>query len=175
MRKNQHAPSRKKESNGTIFLLCRNATSVDSTDTFYNERGCNTWVRVGNKDVYSVVCGSCVAQSMPMPEQVTRDISQNKGYPRGWALRKVFVDSDGNVFHKGVEQPKLKGTLEPTAIKKVGIVEKRKKKRDKEAQRQEYMQRVVDLKYALRHEDGTKERLKIEKELSNIEKKMRSL
>ena len=28
-----------------------------------------------------------------------------------------FVDKDGNVFHKGVEQPKLKGTLPPTKVK----------------------------------------------------------
>ena len=28
-----------------------------------------------------------------------------------------FVDKDGNVFHKGVEQPKLKGTLKPTKVK----------------------------------------------------------
>jgi hypothetical protein len=30
---------------------------------------------------------------------------------------KVFVDKNGNVFHKGKEQPKLKGTLEPTKPK----------------------------------------------------------
>ena len=28
-----------------------------------------------------------------------------------------FVDKDGNVFHKGKEQPKLKGTLPPTKVK----------------------------------------------------------
>jgi hypothetical protein len=28
-----------------------------------------------------------------------------------------FVDVDGNVFHKGKEQPKLKGTLKPTVVK----------------------------------------------------------
>ena len=28
-----------------------------------------------------------------------------------------FVDKDGSVFHKGVEQPKLKGTLKPTKVK----------------------------------------------------------
>ena len=33
--------------------------------------------------------------------------------PKGWALRKVFVDAEGNVYHKGVEQPELKGTISP--------------------------------------------------------------
>ena len=28
-----------------------------------------------------------------------------------------FVDKDGNVFHKGKEQPDLKGTLKPTKVK----------------------------------------------------------
>ena len=28
-----------------------------------------------------------------------------------------FVDKDGNVFHRGKEQPKLKGTLLPTKVK----------------------------------------------------------
>ena len=30
---------------------------------------------------------------------------------------KEFVDKDGNVFHKGKEQPDLKGTLSPTIVK----------------------------------------------------------
>ena len=40
------------------------------------------------------------------------------GRPAGWHFMAEFVDKDGNVFHKGVEQPKLKGTLPPTKVKK---------------------------------------------------------
>ena len=39
------------------------------------------------------------------------------GRPAGWHFMKEFVDKDGNVFHKGKEQPDLKGTLPPTKIK----------------------------------------------------------
>ena len=39
------------------------------------------------------------------------------GRPSGWHFMNEFVDKDGNVFHKGVEQPKLKGTLPPTKVK----------------------------------------------------------
>ena len=39
------------------------------------------------------------------------------GRPSGWHFMNEFVDKDGNVFHKGVEQPKLKGTLKPTKVK----------------------------------------------------------
>ena len=35
----------------------------------------------------------------------------------GWHWMNEFVDKDGNVFHKGKEQPKLKGTLPPTKVK----------------------------------------------------------
>ena len=39
------------------------------------------------------------------------------GRPAGWHWMTEFVYKDGNVFHKGVEQPKLKGTLKPTKVK----------------------------------------------------------
>ena len=39
------------------------------------------------------------------------------GRPAGWHFMNEFVDKDGNVFHKGKEQPKLKGTLKPTKVK----------------------------------------------------------
>ena len=38
------------------------------------------------------------------------------GRPAGWHFMNEFVDKDGNVFHKGKEQPKLKGTLPPTKV-----------------------------------------------------------
>ena len=47
------------------------------------------------------------------------------GRPAGWHWMVEFVDKDGNVFHKGKEQPKLKGTLPPTKVKP----KKRKTKR----------------------------------------------
>jgi chaperonin cofactor prefoldin len=31
--------------------------------------------------------------------------------PRGWHFKKEFMDSEGNVYHKGKLQPHLKGTL----------------------------------------------------------------
>ena len=34
-----------------------------------------------------------------------------------WHFMIEFVDKEGTVFHKGVEQPKLKGTLKPTKVK----------------------------------------------------------
>ena len=42
---------------------------------------------------------------------------KSTGRPAGWHWMSEFVDKDGNVFHKGKEQPKLKGTLKPTKVK----------------------------------------------------------
>jgi len=52
------------------------------------------------------------------------------GRPAGWHFMAEFVDKDGNVFHKGKEQPKLKGTLPPTKVKPVK--RKKTKRRSKE-------------------------------------------
>ena len=46
------------------------------------------------------------------------------GRPPGWHFMNEFVDKKGNVFHKGKEQPELKGTLKPTKVKPI---KKRKK------------------------------------------------
>ena len=44
----------------------------------------------------------------PKNETVTKNDVKK---PRGWHFRPVYVDSEGTVYHKGVEQPDLKGTL----------------------------------------------------------------
>ena len=50
------------------------------------------------------------------------------GRPAGWHFMNEYVDKDGNVFHKGKEQPNLKGTLPPTKVKP----KKKAKRRSKE-------------------------------------------
>tara|TARA_R100000008_G_C3578369_1_gene166725 strand:+ start:1001 stop:1384 length:384 start_codon:yes stop_codon:yes gene_type:complete len=52
---------------------------------------------------------------------------KRSGRPAGWHFMSEFVDKDGTVFHKGVEQPDLKGTLKPTKV-----VKKQTKRRTKE-------------------------------------------
>ena len=49
------------------------------------------------------------------------------GRPAGWHFMNEYVDKDGNVFHKGKEQPDLKGTLPPTKIKPKKKVKRRSK------------------------------------------------
>jgi hypothetical protein len=58
--------------------------------------------------------------------------AKSTGRPRGWRWMKEFVDKEGNVYHKGVEQPKLKGKRPVTdvdAIKKERLVAKEVKRK----------------------------------------------
>ena len=72
-----------------------------------------------------VTCSYCVLSIVGMPTE-TKQTYRPTGRPSGWHFMKEFVDKDGNVFHKGVEQPDLKGTLEPTIVIRTKVKTKRR-------------------------------------------------
>ena len=67
------------------------------------------------------------------------------GRPSGWHFMNEFVDKDGNVFHKGKEQPKLKGTRPITVVKP-------KKKTKRRTQDEILLARQEEKKAALKKE-----------------------
>ena len=67
------------------------------------------------------------------------------GRPAGWHWMAEYVDKDGTVYHKGKEQPKLKGTLPPTKV-----VPKKKTKR--RTQDEILLARQAEKKAALKKE-----------------------
>ena len=79
-------------------------------------------------DAVAVTCSMCVARitisQMSLEEMIPSFRKKITGRPPGWHFMNEFVDKKGNVFHKGKEQPELKGTLKPTKVKPV---KKRKK------------------------------------------------
>ena len=77
-------------------------------------------------DSVSVIGSRAVMGMVGLPEEKPKRVST--GRPAGWHWMAEFVDKDGTVYHKGKEQPKLKGTLPPTKVQPV----KRKKRRSKE-------------------------------------------
>ena len=91
------------------------------------QAGC-CYVRVGD-NASAVRCSRevnyVIAQMFPEQNKPKR---VKTGRPSGWHFMNEFVDKDGNVFHKGKEQPDLKGTLPPTKIKP----KKKAKRRSKE-------------------------------------------
>ena len=70
-------------------------------------------------DTVAVTCSRCVAIIMiaKFPDTLPKAAKKSSGRPAGWHWMNEFVDKDGNVFHKGKEQPELKGTLPPTKVK----------------------------------------------------------
>ena len=87
------------------------------------------YVRVDN-DTVAVTCSNCVTRRtlnlMPM-DSFFKSTKPKTGRPAGWHWMAEYVDKDGNVFHKGKEQPDLKGTLPPTKIKPKKKVKRRSK------------------------------------------------
>ena len=83
---------------------------------------CNRVVENVGDLAVKVTCSYCTMMMTGLPEE-TKSAYKPTGRPAGWHWMAEFVDKDGNVFHRGKEQPKLFGTLEPT------IVERKKIKR----------------------------------------------
>ena len=101
------------EEDGVKYMQCQSCLSE--------------YVEVGDTTV-AVTCNSCTTIIMinKFPDSIPKyNIRKSNGRPPGWHFMNEFVDKDGNVFHKGKEQPDLKGTLKPTKVKPP---KKRKKK-----------------------------------------------
>ena len=81
---------------------------------------CGEYISVGD-NATGVICSNEVNRNMmkmfPELHEEKKSTYKPTGRPPGWHFMKEFVDGDGNVFHKGKEQPKLKGTLPVTKVK----------------------------------------------------------
>ena len=89
---------------------------------------CGRWVDNVGETTKTVTCSYCTMMLVGLPEE-PRSAYKPTGRPAGWHFMNEFVDKDGNVFHKGKEQPDLKGTLPPTKVKPP---KKKAKRRSKE-------------------------------------------
>ena len=89
---------------------------------------CGRWVENVGDDTTSVTCSVCVLLAVGLPEE--KKSYRPTGRPPGWHFMSEFVDKDGNVFHKGKEVKKLKGTFPPTKV--VSKPKKKIKRRTKE-------------------------------------------
>ena len=101
---------------------------------------CGRWVEV-DTNAHKVTCAYCVQLAVGFPDDEPKKVSS--GRPAGWHFMNEFVDKDGTVFHKGVEQPDLKGTLKPTKVKP-------KKKAKRRSQEQILLDRHDEKKQALK-------------------------
>ena len=87
----------------------------------------------------SGLCSRCVQDMVPSTHSVQKPKSDK---PVGWKFMSEFVDADGTVYHRGEEQPKLKGTLPISDVEKIKADQKKrrianKKKKEKAAVKKE--------------------------------------
>ena len=87
---------------------------------------CNRIVENVGELATKVTCSWCVFGMVGFPEE-PKSTYKPTGRPAGWHWMAEFVDADGNVFHRGKEQPKLKGTLPPTKVKPKKKIKRRSK------------------------------------------------
>ena len=118
----------------------------------------------------SVLCSECVRElyEKDFPFEASTGYKPT-GRPRGWAFMKEYVDKDGNVYHRGVEQPKLKGKLKPTVIKPKPP-KKRLTKKEKQRIRVDALAKIHKLKKELNKAKFKKDIKKINSEIKKLQK-----
>lgn len=121
-------------------------------------------------DVEKVTCSACIAEEWSKYSSGYIPTShKRKGYPRGWKFKKLFVSLDGKVYHSGVEQPHLKGTLEPTHTE----VKPKKTKAQKQQEKLELMAQLGKLKKELKKETRKTYAKKLESKIKKLQKKIK--
>jgi|TARA_Y100000034_G_C6815511_1_gene366860 hypothetical protein len=149
--------------------------------TKWNEKGyswymecksCGQMVRCSHT-AWWVLCGTCVNETISwedtMPKAMLKERNKSNQRPQGWHFMNEYVDKEGNIFHKGVEQPDLKGTKEPTII----IKKPKLSKREKEELRQKLAKDVYDLKQKLKNARWKKDKKAIEREIKKKQRKLK--
>ena len=86
-----------------------------------------------------------IARMDKMFPEEKKSVRVKTGRPAGWHWMAEFVDKDGTVYHRGKEQPKLKGTLSPTEVKP-------KKQTKRRSQEEILLAREAEKKAALKKE-----------------------
>ena len=86
--------------------------------TYMQCKFCCEYQKVDSNIGY-ITCSKCVTMidMIKYPQSFLTKQYKPTGRPAGWHWMAEFVDKDGNVFHKGKEQPDLKGTLPATKVK----------------------------------------------------------
>ena len=109
---------------------------------------CYEYVKADNASI--VTCSNCVVRIdlIKFPNTIKKQ-KVSSGRPAGWHFMNEYVDKDGNVFHKGKEQPDLKGTLPPTKVKPP-------KKRKKLSADEKLFKKAAEYKKRLKAKRGKK-------------------
>ena len=130
---------------------------------------CGAYVYNVSYDAVSVTCSECINEAVKELQGPTkRKLVAAQGYPKGWRFMKVFVHSSGIVYHRGVEQPDLKGTLQPTVIE----IKPKKSKAQKIQEKNAVMSEYAAIKKQLKKETRKTVIKKLESKLKRLQKQL---
>lgn len=156
------------DNRGLRWMICQNS---ESGGKYWKGKYCDNWSRVDNSAI-AVLCWRCTAELVGMPEEkIAAPISDK---PKGWKFMKIFVAKDGTVFYKGIEQPDLKGTLEPTVIE-VKEPKKKLSKQEKETAKNELGKEIVKLKAEMFKETRKGKRTELKRALTKANRELKKL
>ena len=154
------------DEDGRRVMICQN--SVEDGN-YFKGRLCNTYSPVSNDTVKSL-CWKCTAQLVPFEEKFQKKSDK----PRGWAFMVEYVHKDGTVYHKGKEQPKLKGTLKPTVIQEKEKAPKLTKGQKAEKQ-QEILKQIGKLKKQHKKETRKTYAAKLTSQLNKLQRDLKKV
>lgn len=132
---------------------------------------CDTCYRiVENVDTSAVKvkCWKCVCKVVKGPE-IKTPVKSDK--PRGWKFMKIYVHTDGAVYHKGIEQPELKGTL-PVTLIEPKKEKKKLTKQEKDALQIKLGTEIQKLKAAMFNENRKTKRAELQRTLQKLNRQL---
>ena len=130
---------------------------------------CDAIVYNVSDDAVAITCSECIMELIREIEGPTKKkLVTAQGYPKGWRFMKEFVHSDGTVYHRGVEQPELKGTLATTVI----VVKPKKTKAQKADEKAAIMKQYADAKKLLKKETRKTKIKSLEAKLRKLQKQL---
>ena len=158
----------KNDANGLRMMQCQNSIP---NGKWWKGQICNEYCLVGDQAT-AVLCSRCVQKHVEPP--VPRGSSVKSDKPRGWKFMKEFVAPDGTVYHKGIEQPSLKGTLPATKIEPKDP-KKKMSKQEKEVQVASLGKEIAKLKAELFAETRKTKKAEITRALSKATRQLKKV
>ena len=158
----------KMDSKGRKSMLCSNS---EANGKYWKGKICDNWTYVAH-DATEVLCIHCVNDLLdPLPVRTTA-VKSDK--PKGWKFMKEFVAKDGTVYHKGIEQPALKGTL-PVTVIEAKPEKKKLTKQEKDIAVKELGKEIERLKGAIIREPRKGKKSELTRALSKANKQLKKL
>lgn len=158
----------KTDSHGKRWMICSNS---EPDGRYWKGHLCSNYSQVGDRCI-EVLCWRCTSLTVEPP--VVKQPATASDKPKGWKFMKEFVAADGTVYHKGIEQPALKGTLLPTVIEPK---EEKKKlsKKEKAIRYQEVGSEILRIKGEMVKETKKTRRAELARQLSRANRELKKL